>query len=270
MPEDDFVSLKIIQTLLEVQATAFKDSFKLMFEGLRDELKDVKKDISDLKESLSFSQGQLDTNIKKVEEMDVRTSFFESSLNTMSENLDSIKDSLEYQENMSRRNNVKLVGFPESEESESWDQSEEILKSQVKDVLGIEEDLDIERAHRVGQKKEFFTRRDGSKVKAHPRPIVAKFKSWKQREKIIKAAKSIRPANVKFLEDFSKRTLDKRAAKVSQLEAARKQGKTAFFVAGRLVIKDKPPDVRYRQRNQQVASGYESDGEVSIRPDITE
>ena len=59
----------------------------------------------------------------------------------------------------------------------------EILKSQVKDVLGIEEELEIERAHRVGQKREFFTRRDGSKVKAHPRPIVAKFKSWKQREK---------------------------------------------------------------------------------------
>ena len=112
MPEDDFVTLKIIQTLLEMQATAYEDSFKMMFEGLRDELKDVKKDISDLKESLSFSQGQLDTNIKKVEEIDVRTSFFESSLNTMSNNLESIEDNLEYQENMSRRNNVKLVGFP--------------------------------------------------------------------------------------------------------------------------------------------------------------
>ena len=70
----------------------------------------------------------------------------------MSDNLESIEDNLEYQENMSLRNNVKLVGFPESDESESWDQSEEILKSQVKDVLGIEEELDIERAHRVGQK----------------------------------------------------------------------------------------------------------------------
>ncbi len=66
---DEFVSLKIIKSLLEVQAAAFKDSFKMMFDGLRDELKDVKRDISDLKESLSFSQGQLDTNIKKVEEL---------------------------------------------------------------------------------------------------------------------------------------------------------------------------------------------------------
>ena len=57
---------------------------------------------------------------------------------------------------------------------------------------------------------------------------------------------------------------------MSELEVARKQGKTAFFVAGLLVIKDKPQDVRYRQRNQQVASGYDSDGEVSIRADITE
>ena len=96
-------------------------------------------------------------------------------------------------------------------------------------MLGIEEKSNIERA---GQKKELFTRRDGSKVKAHPRPISAKFASWKQREKIIKAAKSMCPANVKFLEDLSERTLDTRAAKVSELEAARKQGKTEFF-AGR-------------------------------------
>ena len=34
MPEDDFVTLKIIQTMLEMQATAYKDSFKMMFEGL--------------------------------------------------------------------------------------------------------------------------------------------------------------------------------------------------------------------------------------------
>ena len=155
MPEDDFVTLKIIQTMLEMQATAYKESFKMMFEGLREELKDVKKDISDLKESLSFSQGQLDTNIKKVEEIDVRTSFFEPSLNAMSDNLESIEDNLEYQENMSRRNNVKLVGFPESDESESWDQSEEILKSQVKDVLGIEEELDIELLTELGKRKNF-------------------------------------------------------------------------------------------------------------------
>ena len=57
---------------------------------------------------------------------------------------------------------------------------------------------------------------------------------------------------------------------MSELKAARKQGKTSFFVAGRLVIKDKPPDVRYRQRNQRIASGYDSDGEVSIRADITQ
>ena len=29
-------------------------------------------------------------------------------------------------------------------------------------------------------------------------------------------------------------------------------------------IKDKPPDVRYRQRNQQVASGYDSDGKYLL------
>ena len=41
--------------------------------------------------------------------------------------------------------------------------------------------------------------------KVHLRPVEAKLKSWKQREKIIKAAKLIHPDNIKFLEDLVKK-----------------------------------------------------------------
>ena len=102
----------------------------------------------DLKESLSFSQGQLDTTMKSIQELEEKISFRESTLSKIQENLVACEDNIEYLENMSRRNNVKLIGIPENE-SETWDESEEILKSQVKSALKIPEDLDIERAHRV-------------------------------------------------------------------------------------------------------------------------
>ena len=66
-------------------------------------------------------------------------------------------------------------------------------------------------------------------MKAIPRPIIAKIKNWKQKESIIKAAKLIRPDGIKFIEDFSQRTLDKRNALVPKLKEAREAGKLAFL-----------------------------------------
>ena len=47
-------------------------------------------------------------------------------------------------------------------------------------------------------------------VKSRPRPSVAKFLSWKGREKVLLAARSLKPDDVQFVEDFSKRTLEKK------------------------------------------------------------
>ena len=55
---------------------------------------------------------------------------------------------------------------------------------------------------------------------------MAKFSSWKVKENILKKARNIRPANLKFVADFSQKTLAKRAA----LLKARADGKIAFFL----------------------------------------
>ena len=143
---------------------------------------------------------------------------------------------------MSRRNNIKVIGIPEHT-TESWEESEALFKSEVKKALNMDEELHVERAHGIGSKRQFVTRRDGSRVKAGPRPIAVKMTNWKQKEKVIKKAREIKPANVKFLEDFSQRTLDKRSSLIPKLEEARRVGKIAYFIADRLVIKEKPPDI---------------------------
>ena len=66
--------------------------------------------------------------------------------------------------------------------------------------------------------------------------------TWKVKERVLKKAREVRPNNIKFAADLSQKTLDKRAAQIDDLKAARSAGKTAFFILDRLVIKDKPPD----------------------------
>ena len=84
------------------------------------------------------------------------------------------------------------------------------------------------------------------------RPIVAKFQSWKQKEAVIKEARKLKPQDVKFVEDFSQKTLLRRNQQIPDLKKARDDGKIAFFVGGNFVIKDKPPD-----RFQRVESDEE-------------
>ena len=53
-------------------------------------------------------------------------------------------------------------------------------------------------------------------------------------------ARSIKPDGVKFVQDFSQATLDRRYELVPKLQEARRQGEIAFFIADRLIIKEKP------------------------------
>ena len=59
--------------------------------------------------------------------------------------------------------------------------------------------------------------------------------------------------------DLSWRKMMKREEKVPEILAARKQGKVAYFVLEKLVIKDKPPDQLNRSH------GEDNDPEVSFR-----
>ena len=155
----------------------------------------------------------------------------------------------EYLENHSRRSNIKVFGIPEKAEIEGpelWEVCENAVKDQICAKLNIKKEecqsMTIERAHRVGKQHTPFRHlADGTKVKSRARPIVAKFLNWKDKEKVLREARLLKPDDIQFLEDFSKRTLDKRKAKIPELIAAHKSGKRAFLVMDRIVYGKPPP-----------------------------
>ena len=142
----------------------------------------------------------------------------------------------EYLENQSRRNNVYVTGIQENGK-ESWDETEDILKSKIKELSKISDELTIERAHRVNPKpngRRGSSGARGGRKEERSRPIIAKFLNWKEKERVLAAARSIKPDGVKFVQDFSQATLDRRYELVPKLQEARRQGKIAFFIADRL------------------------------------
>ena len=221
MPEGKGIAnIEAIKGLMEVQERAFRSMIEIMFNS---------KDVQDLKSSLEFSQTSISSIESKLDAVDGQIDLESKAVEEQVSNVNSLQGQVEYLENHSRRNNVRIVGVEELPgENETWEKSEEMVKELVKDKLELSEDLHIERAHRVGKKKE--TRQDGSKYS--PRPIVVKLLLWKQREKILSTARSKRPDGVSFYPDLSPLTLQRRTDKIPDLIKARKEREGGLFCIG--------------------------------------
>ena len=144
-------------------------------------------------------------------------------------------DKLEYLENQSRRNNIRIDGIPE-EENESWDTTADKVKHVLTEKLGLAAAPDIERAHRVGRFVAGSRRR--------PRTIVCRLRDWRQKDLIISSARRTKPAGLFINEDLSKETIEKREVQRPKMEDAKRNGKMAYFVLDRQVVKDRPAQSR--------------------------
>ena len=142
---------------------------------------------------------------------------------------------IEYQENQSRRNNIRVFGIPESA-GETWELAETKVKDAIKEKLNIE--VNIERTHHVER------RRSGGinqhQAGAKPRVIVCRLSSWKQKEAVVRKARKEKPEGLFICEDLSQMTLEKRKPQLEKLKAAKQAGKSAYFILDRLIIRDKP------------------------------
>ena len=213
------VTLAIVKQLLESQDKAYRATIQLFMEDVRGELKSLRKDLDDVKLSVSFLSKEYDTAKVESKESDSRIHACIDKLtrkinqvedDTMA-SVEDMADHASYLENQSRRNNVKIIGVPESSSERTWEDTEKKVKVLIKSELKIEDNIEIERAHRVGKYQSRGRRReDGGYEPPKPRPIVAKISSWKVKESIVKKARAVRPQSIKFVDDFSQRTLAKR------------------------------------------------------------
>ena len=72
-----------------------------------------------------------------------------------------------------------------------------------------------------------------------PRTIVCKLRDFKQKEQILKMTRRIKPVGLYLNEDLAKETLDKREEQRPKLEEAKRNGKIAYFVLDKLIVKDR-------------------------------
>ena len=248
--EPEYITMSVLKQVMDTQEEAFKSAIKILIEDVKSEVKDIRKETEELKLSVKFMSGKYDDAKEKIVKAENKINGVHAQIKSinkeMNDGFEDLERKQEYLENQSRRNNIKITGVQEDDTEKTWDDTEMIVKKMIREKLGIEEDVKIERAHGVGKKLKSRAppRDDGSASQSSgsSRPIIAKIQSWKTKETILKVARKKRPKGIQFMGDFSRRTLERRASMIPEMLEARKEGKTAFMVMDKLIIYDRPPD----------------------------
>ena len=142
------------------------------------EIKDLKAEISDLKDSLEFTENVIE---KKVEKLETELDNFEHKVQGVWDyqiDPDYIQYKLVELEDRSRRNNIRIDRIEEAE-GETWEISETKATKVFKEKLGIEKEIIIERAHRT---KRNYKDKDTKR----PRTIVLRLENFKDKSIILK------------------------------------------------------------------------------------
>ena len=138
--EDEFVRMAQVRELLRVQESMLETLFESVVQSLSMRLDEVVKSVKSMRTSLEFTQKNTE-ELKPVQAELIKTN---KEIERLNSDLSSQSLSLEYMDNQSRRNNIRVNGILESSR-ETWEVAEEKVKDAVKTKLGI--DIDIERAH---------------------------------------------------------------------------------------------------------------------------
>lgn len=226
-----------IRIALEVQQKAYRDLIDVVRSTLNDRIKQLEANHTELTVSLQFTQKEVDdlkkTSAEKDEEINkLKKEIVEQKNKKYEEEMDVIKKKLNYQEDYSRRNNLRIDGL-EEDPGENWEITQNKVQRLTREKLGMGE-VQLERAHRVGSS---LRGRDGEP--SRPRTIVARFCRFSDRQQALRNSPKLKNTNIYLNEDLCEASVQERKAQLPELRKARAEGKIAYFSYTKLVVKER-------------------------------
>ena len=237
-PKSESYTFNQLKELLQMHENTLLNVFSSTIDRLdkkidilkEEENSKIKKELTDLRESVRYHSDNVDEVNKKLEDIDKRIEGIKLD-ETTEDFVTKIKKKLADLEDCSRRNNLRFHGFQE-ETNKTWEEGESIITNFVKEKLGIVEDILIERAHRTGK----IQRHDGTRNRK--RTIAVKFLNFKDKSRILYTfrEKKLRKEKVFVNEDSSEETASIRKGLLQKAKDLRSQNKVAKIVHDRLIV----------------------------------
>ena len=202
-----------MELLLSSNLATIKTFVQMMFDSVKDEVKSLREENTELKYSLEFSQSEIDSLKQTVQQQ--RTQI--NSLLNMSENASTVEDRVRSLEDFSRAKNLRISGLPELN-GETSEQSRFSVQKLINEKLQVE-GVEVKDAYRIGS----------SSGERSWRPIIAKLESTTQKFKCLKNGKNLKGSSIYINEDLSRATMQIRSSKLDELKRKRDEGYIAYF-----------------------------------------
>ena len=146
--------------------------------------------------------------------------------------------------NPCRRNNLKFHGVPE-DTSENWEQTAKKVQDLVEIRLGIHDGID-KNVHMIVLiilsmllNVIALIKNVGKLNHQKHQTMVTKFLNYNKKSYIIRNSNKLKGSSIFIIVDLCEASQTKRREQLPQLKQARSEGKIAYFVHTRLVIKDR-------------------------------
>ena len=148
--------MSVLKQVMDTQEKAFKSSIKILIEDVKSEVKDIRNETEELKLSVKFMSGKYDYVKEKIVKADneingvyvprskVSTKKWTMDLKIWSGNRNTLKT-----------NPVAITLKSEEARRQCWENIgwyRDSCKKVIREKLGIEENVKIERVHHVGKK----------------------------------------------------------------------------------------------------------------------
>ena len=225
----------VLKTVLASQEQGYRGALEIFMNQMENKVQALQSSISELTRSLEFTQQDVQDLTLKVNQQQHDLEGKNQTIEDLNDKLKAsgvhVKDLYErcnYQEDYNRRNNLQISGIEESRAGETWEQSATIVSKLLEEKLQLP-NIQLERTHRVGR---------GGDLR--PRPIVARFARFCDREAVLRNVRKLKGTRIFINEDLCPASHNIRKSQLPALKQARSEGKIAYFRHTKLIIKEKP------------------------------
>ena len=204
---------------------------KTMAEKLQklDILDELKADVVELKRSVEYNHAQTEEIKKEQTSLKADISSLKLSTTTLSKENEKLKAALLELRCRSMRDNLLIMGITEAK-GETYSTAEILVRAFLQEQLGIPEEevkkIHIERAHRLGQRKE----------QGKPRPMVVKFTSSKRKDEVFALAKKLKGTRFFITSQYPAEVVEKRRKLIPVMNSFRQRGQKVRLVIDKLYI----------------------------------
>lgn len=157
-------------------------TIKEMDKRVTSKIDDVMSAVKEVKERVKEAEERISGAEDEIVQLSARANSLESQVKKLTEKVDDM-------ENRNRRNNLRLVGLPEKEEGSD---ACAFLEAWIPKILEMDSNTSVvlERAHRVGPQRNKDVRNTRRDASAPPRTLIMKFLNFKQKEQVLRLARS--------------------------------------------------------------------------------